>query len=265
MRRVRTVLLCRQPGKPAFLTSLSRPAASLAPWPLPPCPCSRRLRSPPQRWPTQQSMPKSCWGWSTCTVRPARSPPLQHRHARDVSCGCAAPAPSASCMPAVATRLSTPRGTTAPTAAEPADARVYPSPQACDMCPPLPALLFAVVEEDGSPHGPKTFVMWNPPLRQGGPLGALSRTEERARGGERRSRRAAMAQRQRARQQANQERGDGELLHAVLCCALLCCAGLHCAAREVQQPEGRRSMPTRALRERPKCRRAVWSFCCVCQ
>lgn len=84
----------------------------------------------------------------------------------------------------------------------------------------------AVVTEDGSPHGPKTFVMWNPPLRQGGPLGALSRTEERARGGERRSRRAGLEQRQRARQQANQERGDGELLCATLWYAGLGCAGL---------------------------------------
>lgn len=25
---------------------------------------------------------------------------------------------------------------------------------------------FAVVSEDGSPHGPKNFVLWNPPLRQ---------------------------------------------------------------------------------------------------
>lgn len=32
-----------------------------------------------------------------------------------------------------------------------------------------------VVSEDGSPHGPKTFVLWNPPLTMGQSLkGALS-------------------------------------------------------------------------------------------
>ncbi|KAL4447650.1 hypothetical protein ABPG75_004869 [Micractinium tetrahymenae] len=81
-----------------------------------------------------------------------------------------------------------------------------PAEHACEL---LGVDRVEVVDGDGSPHGPKTFVMWNPPLRQGGPPGVLSRTEERARGGERRGRGTTVAQRQRVRQQANQERGDG--------------------------------------------------------
>ena len=50
-----------------------------------------------------------------------------------------------------------------------------------------------VVSEDGSPHGPKTFVLWNPPLLQPGRRGSgkasnpleglhsMSRTEARVR------------------------------------------------------------------------------------
>lgn len=61
----------------------------------------------------------------------------------------------------------------------------------------------AVVIQDGSPHGPKSFVLWNPPLLAGGSGGgsAASRVEDR-------SRQQAAARRQ--RQEANQDRGSGE-------------------------------------------------------
>lgn len=48
--------------------------------------------------------------------------------------------------------------------------------------------------EDGSPHGPQRFVLWNPPLTRQAEASArsgnlhLSRTEGRARGGRGRSR-----------------------------------------------------------------------------
>lgn len=63
----------------------------------------------------------------------------------------------------------------------------------------MPASACAVVTEDGSPHGPKAFVLWNPPLLQGTST-AASRVQWRHN---------KQAAQRRQRQEANQERGSG--------------------------------------------------------
>lgn len=67
------------------------------------------------------------------------------------------------------------------------------------------------MSQDGSPHGPKTFVLWNPPVRAGGGPGgsggggAASRME---------ARRAKQSAQRRARQEASQDRTTGAGLGA---------------------------------------------------
>ncbi|KAK9816796.1 hypothetical protein WJX72_005198 [[Myrmecia] bisecta] len=75
-----------------------------------------------------------------------------------------------------------------------------------------------VVSEDGSPHGPKCFVLWNPPLTAGqealnskGGKGMLSNTEMRARGRKMGKRAEQEFVRSEVRE-ANQDRGRGAKL-----------------------------------------------------
>eukprot|EP00884_Botryococcus_braunii_P004307 jgi/Botrbrau1/13878/Bobra.0056s0110.1 len=86
------------------------------------------------------------------------------------------------------------------------------------MCDLLGLEEVKLVSQDGSPHGPQRFVLWNPPLTRQAEASArsgnmhLSRTEGRARGGKGRSRRAELERLRALMQDAEQERGRGARL-----------------------------------------------------